>query len=166
MIKKAKRLLPKFLIILAAFAIAILWLAIALTSLKKMVTYDYFGSMSFTVVCDFFFACIFAPLWEELAFRHAPMLIAKHFNKASKKVNLTWPVVIISSVIFGWGHGQGPISLLIQGVGGLLFSWVYLKNNYSYWSSVALHCLWNISLTYIFPAIVSTYGIQIIWQIK
>lgn len=90
----------------------------------------------------FFFSCIWAPLWEEAAFRVAPIAIAKHFNRNALMI----PVVILSSVLFGWGHGMGPISLLIQGVMGLVFATVYIKNGYSYWSSVTLHFLWNFFL--------------------
>jgi len=158
--------LPKFvsklIVIFAAFSVSILWLFLIIKGLKAVTSFSPYGGYSLTPIGIFFFSCIFAPLWEELAFRHAPLLIAKRFSKPGRDV--TWPIIIISSVIFGWGHGSGPISLLIQGVGGLLFSWVYLKNNYSYWSSTFLHFLWNFSLTFVFPTIVSNYGIKItIW---
>ena len=90
------------------------------------------------LLSEFFFAVILAPLWEELAFRHAPALIAKALGE-----KLLMPIIIISSIIFGWEHGHGPESLLLQGVMGFIFFSVYVKNNYSYWSSVTLHSLWN-----------------------
>lgn len=157
---------PKFLskttVIFGAFTASILWLFIVLKSLKHLITWNFFTGAQETALGAFFFACIFAPLWEELVFRHAPLLIAKRFSKPGKSV--IWPVVIISSALFGWGHGAGPISLLIQGVGGLIFSYVYLKNNYSYWSSTFLHFLWNFSLMFVYPEIVSMYGLKLtIW---
>lgn len=85
-----------------------------------------------------FLMCIVAPLWEELAFRHGPGLIVKAMGK-----EVMLPVMIISSAIFGWGHGHGPESILRQGVMGFIFFSLYIKNNYSYWSSVLLHALWN-----------------------
>lgn len=85
-----------------------------------------------------FFAVIWAPLWEELAFRHAPALLAKALGE-----KFLLPIIIISCGLFGWGHGNGPESLLLQGVMGFVFFYVYIKNGYSYWSSVALHSLWN-----------------------
>jgi len=86
----------------------------------------------------FFFGVIWAPLWEELSFRHAPALIAKGLGE-----KFLIPIMIISSVLFGWGHGNGSESLLLQGVMGFVFFIVYVKNNYSYWSSVTLHAMWN-----------------------
>jgi membrane protease YdiL (CAAX protease family) len=89
-------------------------------------------------VVGFFFTCIVAPLWEELAFRVIPITIAKVMN-----TDTVVPVVLLSSLIFGWGHGSGPMSLLFQGVLGFIFSVVYIKNNYSYLSAVVLHAFWN-----------------------
>jgi membrane protease YdiL (CAAX protease family) len=86
----------------------------------------------------FFMACVWAPIWEEVVFRWAPITIAKGMNE-----KLLWPVIIISSAIFGWGHGEGPYSLLIQGMGGIMLSFLYIKNNYSLWSSIVLHSMWN-----------------------
>jgi membrane protease YdiL (CAAX protease family) len=86
----------------------------------------------------FFFAVIWAPLWEELVFRHAPALLAKALGE-----KFLLPIMIISSALFGWGHGNGPESLLIQGVMGFILFYIYIKNGYSYWSSVTLHALWN-----------------------
>lgn len=102
-------------------------------------------SDSFTpipILYQIFFGCIFAPLWEELIYRHSAALVVK----ALKNDDLMLPVILISSAIFGWGHGFGPESLLRQGVGGLIFFYVYLKNGRSYWSSVLLHAMWNTGL--------------------
>lgn len=87
---------------------------------------------------ELFMACIFAPLWEELAFRHAPGLLVKALGD-----KFLVPVMILSSAIFGWGHGHGPESVMRQGVMGFVFFYVYIKNGYSYWSSVVLHAAWN-----------------------
>ncbi len=86
----------------------------------------------------FLFSCIFAPLWEELAFRVIPMYISKYF-----KHELLIPIILLSSVIFGWGHHYGSIGIFRQGVFGLIFSYVYIKNGFHYWSSVLLHFMWN-----------------------
>lgn len=90
----------------------------------------------------FFITCIVAPIWEELAYRYGPISIAKHFGK-----ELVMPVIVISSATFGWGHGQGAESILRQGVMGFIFSWVYIKNGYSVWSSIILHMSWNVFCT-------------------
>jgi membrane protease YdiL (CAAX protease family) len=87
---------------------------------------------------ELFMACIFAPLWEELAFRHAPGLLVKALGD-----KFLIPIMILSSIIFGWGHGHGPESVMRQGAMGFVFFYVYIKNGYSYWSSVVLHAAWN-----------------------
>jgi membrane protease YdiL (CAAX protease family) len=147
--------------ILAVFSFSMFWVFLISMALGKFIAgvNPFTGQIYFTTLGAFFFSVIFAPLWEELAFRHAPYLIAKKLNE-SLKVNFTWPIMILSSVIFGWGHGLGPISLLIQGVAGLALSYAYLKNNYSYWSSVIVHALWNFSIDFVFPSFSSTYGIH------
>lgn len=95
----------------------------------------------------FFMSCIFAPAWEELLFRYVPVKIAKGFDP-----KFLLPVVILSSAIFGWGHGAGPVSLLIQGVMGFILACVYLKNG-SLIYSIILHSAWNISCLFLFPRI-------------
>lgn len=97
----------------------------------------------------FFMCCIVAPIWEELAFRVAPLKLAKKFGE-----DTFVPIIIISSVLFGWGHGYGAESLLMQGVMGLVFSYVYLKNGFSAWSSMTLHALWNFMVIFGLPQFV------------
>lgn len=96
-----------------------------------------------------FMACIWAPLWEEAAFRYAPIKFAKAFNP-----NTVWPTVLMSSAIFGWLHGGRPEGVMIQGVLGLIFSFTYLKTG-SIWCSIILHCLYNSFLTFL-PLIIQT----------
>jgi membrane protease YdiL (CAAX protease family) len=139
------------------FTINIIWICFIVTFLHKL---DPDGIMSAfpqrmdigdTPASLFFFACIMAPLWEEAAFRYAPITIAKNFGE-----QYLLPVIVISSVLFGWGHGFGPISLLIQGVAGFLFSLLYIKNNYSYLSTVVSHFLWNLTLIFLVPILAGT----------
>jgi len=92
-----------------------------------------------------FRCCVFAPLWEELAFRHAPILIAKEFGIR----RFLLPVLIISSILFGYLHG-GPENVLIQGIYGFIFACVYVKNDFSYRSSVIIHSMWNIFVTFFY----------------
>jgi len=91
---------------------------------------------------DFFGACIIAPLAEEILFRHLPMQILKNI-KGYKKFLL--PCMLFTSAVFGYMH-QGAVSIPIQGVTGFVLCVVYLKNGYSYTSSVVLHFLWNFTL--------------------
>jgi hypothetical protein len=150
--------------VIAAFSLNVIWIIFIVAVLsavmpwmkplgfampKRMPTPNYI-----------FFTIIMAPLWEELAFRVAPYKIARWFESLMSKVDqilykeravkygtakftLMLQVILMAIIIFGWGHGNGTISLLVQGMGGLFLSIVYIKNNYSYWSSVALHAMWN-----------------------
>lgn len=86
----------------------------------------------------FVFSCIIAPLTEEVLYRHAPLQIAKLLGEKA-----IMPTVLATSVMFGAAHGHGYYSLIFQGVMGLVFSWVYIKNGFHYWSSVTIHFLWN-----------------------
>lgn len=85
----------------------------------------------------YFGALVLAPLIEEIVFRVAPIGLVKD------KPDLILPTIILSSALFGWLH-NGAMSWPIQGVLGFMLSLVYLKNNYSYWSVVFLHFLWNL----------------------
>lgn len=108
---------------------------------------------SFPVV--FFFACLLAPFWEELAFRWYPLKtrLRERDETAldeSKKKILTeigqrpiYPVVIlVCFIIFGLAHG-GAINILLQGVTGLLMAYVYLRNGRCLWSAMLYHALFN-----------------------
>lgn len=139
----------------AAFAL-VLWLFLFnKIILPKFGTWNPFnGTFERSRFGEFFFGVIFAPLWEELAWRYAPITLAQQLKKHCN-LDLLWPIVIISSIHFGWGHGYGPISLLMQGIGGFALSYVYIKNGFSYWSSVAMHALWNLTVIFILPAMCS-----------
>lgn len=88
-----------------------------------------------------FYACIFAPIWEEALYRYGPITIAKNMGR-----EYILPVVIMSSIIFGWQHYQNPESVLLQGMLGLFFSFTYIKAGYSYLSSVIVHSLYNLTI--------------------
>lgn len=128
---KKKRYIP--ILVVSAFGLNVAWIMGIIPFLKFLF---YNDNQVYTAI---FFGCIFAPLWEEFAFRVIPMWIAKGFGE-----KFIIPVVMLSSLIFGWGHGNGPVSLLIQGVGGLFLATVYIKSNYNYWAAVALHSIWNV----------------------
>lgn len=92
----------------------------------------------------FFMACVWAPIWEEFVFRWAPIKLARAAGGAT-----LLPIIIIASAIFGWGHGAGPYSLLIQGAMGLVFSVLYIKNNDSVLSTIIAHSMWNTFVIFI-----------------
>lgn len=113
-----------------AFVFLFIWILLVIFGMNKL-SEHYKLSV-------FIYGVIIAPIWEELAFRKGPIDFARKLNP-----DLVIPIVIMSSFLFGWAHGNEIGSILKQGVMGFVFSWVYIKNKYSYWSSVFIHALWN-----------------------
>lgn len=134
-----------------AFVINVVWVLILMSFLRNLNTADLLMQVDEPEFV-FFMACIWAPIWEEVAFRWFPITIANKFDKKFG-MGLLWPLVIVSSLIFGWGHGNenwpAPIAILVQGVGGLIMSILYIKNNNSLVSSMVLHSMWNTLVIFI-----------------
>lgn len=102
-----------------------------------------------SAVWGFLMACVVAPFWEELAFRVIPIKIATQLD-SKLGTKLLWPIIALSSIMFGLGHDtMWPFHLLWQGAMGVVFCYLYLKNNQSYWPNVVLHALWNFFVIYI-----------------
>lgn len=122
--------------IVFAFAIAMAWAYGITYLLSELISPNqYIPPAEFT----FFMSCVWAPLWEEAVFRYAPIKIASGVNPS-----LVWPVIIISAAIFGWGHNEyGALGVLREGGAAVIFSFLFIKNNNSYWSTVLLHSAWN-----------------------
>lgn len=141
----SRKLKSKLINILICYLFFFIWCYLANSLLNYLNPPDPLSQVPFDfgppLKYIFFMSCIFAPLWEELVFRFAPATIAKHTGR-----EFLLPIMIISSAWFGWLHGDGPESIMRQGVMGFVFFWLYLKNGYSYWSSVVLHSLWNTSI--------------------
>lgn len=129
-------------IILAFFAIAF-WAAISTFVVNEVRGTDNWFSRPYDVPVYLFLGCLIAPLWEELVFRYAAIEIGKKFD-------LVLPVVCISSIIFGWGHGYGGQSVFIQGVYGFILSWSYLNaKRLPYLVTVAAHMMWNLMFVFL-----------------
>lgn len=143
MLAQNKTFISKILTIIAAYALCMFWSNFA-SAIITTLGYPYDETITFTTESDahaFFYAIIFAPLWEELAFRYAPITIAKNLGKEN-----LWPTIVGMSCFFGWIHYSNPESILLQGVIGLILSVLYIKNGYSYWSSVIVHALYNLTV--------------------
>lgn len=102
-------------------------------------------NLSIDARLKFFLACIMAPLWEESIFRYFSIRFAQFCDALIKRAWMLLPMVLLSSIVFGILHGT-VFNILFQGVGGLIFCWLYLKNNNSFWSVVAAHGLWNLGV--------------------
>ena len=90
---------------------------------------------------------------EEILFRYVPLTVALLIysrNAAAKSLVLV--VVIVLSLIFGYMHGDSPLFLLLQGMGGLIYSTVFLKVSgmnfrhtaHAFRTVWAMHAVWNI----------------------
>lgn len=118
-------------------------------ALKFLLVFGMGGFLNQVVFSDsiisptVFILVILAPLYEELVYRVVPMKLVALFGKES-----LFPIVVLASVIFGLGHSYqytiGSLSLLFQGIGSLIYFWLYIRNNYCYWSIVSLHAIWNL----------------------
>ncbi len=107
---------------------------------------DFFG---IGIPALFFLACVWAPLWEEFAFRVFPLNLNRTaFLVRDTKLFYLY-FALLSSIIFGFGHGSA-VNILFQGFLGLSFCWLYLKNNRSYRSIVFAHALWNFMIIILF----------------
>lgn len=134
------KILEKIKNIIFVLALAIAWV-FNISKLLSYINQDYLlGSL--------FYSCLCAPLFEELIFRHIPFqtLNLIPFKSEADQTKMIMLVTMMSSFIFGWLHGNGWNSVLIQGFLGLGFCYIYLKNGYSYWSSVLAHLLWNLGV--------------------
>lgn len=131
--------------IVLGFLACLIWSLFVTTLLRN--TYFFpnqiFGSPSPYYL--FLTACIVAPLWEELVFRYAPITLVKKFGRGA-----ILSAVAISSFVFALGHTRSPHPILIEGVSGFFLSCVYIKNDYSYWSSVTVHFMWNLMVFIIY----------------
>lgn len=82
-----------------------------------------------------FFSVLLPPLWETFVFISVPLYVAYKYS---------FPMIytiLFASIVFGLGHG-GLTGLCLQGVMGLIFSYVYVKEGY--WSAVVTHGGWNL----------------------
>lgn len=137
LLNSATTLLDKSKNIGFAFTIILIWVTVIGNTLDYVFNLQFFFQPQPSIYYVILMSVVVAPLWEELIFRHAPALLIKSFP------HLCLPIMLISSYIFGIAHNNGIYSILFQGVMGFVMFWVYLKNGFSYWSSVTLHALWN-----------------------
>lgn len=130
----------KFKNVVMGLCVALTYVGLLTIGLKALGMYPFPSGRGwgFNLKYYIIFACVLTPLWEELAFRWFPLKIARLLGK-----DYIIPIMVVSTLIFGWGHGRGIYSLLFQGVVGMIICITYVKNNYSYWSVVAMHSMYN-----------------------
>ncbi|MDD5251151.1 MAG: CPBP family intramembrane metalloprotease [Patescibacteria group bacterium] len=82
------------------------------------------------------------PLTEEALFRLMPLTLVEGLS--AKKVRAV--AIAVCGIGFGMAHGH-PLACMIQGVLGLIFAWLYLRNSHSqlaaYLSCVVAHAAYN-----------------------
>lgn len=141
--------------VIGALGICLLWVIILKFVLNNIAGVHIIGQFGLfdlgpqpSKLYQFVDMCVIPPLWEELCWRFVPISIGLYLAKKFNDYNILIPIIIGSSINFGWGHGNGEISVLLQGVMGFVFACVYIKNGFSYWSSVTVHFLWNSLISY------------------
>lgn len=128
--------------IFAAYGVSMIWCVIIFSLYKELFAtqqVSWFTTYKHIWWIGFIATCILAPLAEEVLFRFLPLNVAAQ----SGKKEILAATCIGSSVLFGMLHGGGLFAVPVQGVTGLITCWLFLKNNYSYWSAVVFHSLWN-----------------------
>lgn len=120
----------------------ICWFFVISTLIKfisppPIITFQLINSPPPPFLYILFFSWIAAPITEQLAFCHGPLTLVKD-REPKKILALSFIMCYIFGILHG-GHG-----VVKQGVLGAIFTGVYIKNGYCYWSSVIIHSLWNV----------------------
>lgn len=146
--------------VLKAYGFLILWLGFIYFVLNRIGLSQKLEQMNFLLVvfndqikkfasdprAYIFFVCVLAPFYEELLFRETALraTLAMPWIEHARYAVLT-SVILFVSVIFGRLHGS-VLNIFLQGMGGVVLSWVYIKNGRSYMSSVVVHALYNATI--------------------
>lgn len=144
-------MIKKLSLTISAVFIILAWIII-LQVTRPFLVQDYLFGPSYTAIGMFFFTCIFTPLWEELIFRWTPIMLARKIHQNTGH-DYTIYAILLSSYIFGAGHSNGIYGILLQGIGGVILSYLFILNGYKYWYNVLAHSLWNMNVLYLFPAL-------------
>jgi membrane protease YdiL (CAAX protease family) len=145
--------------VLAAYAFSILWLGVFYLVLTKVGLAAHIEKLNLYLVVFneqvkklvpnsrlyILHVCVLAPLIEELIFRETPLRRTLNTYWTEQRKVVVTSTIFALSVIFGYLHGS-VLNIFLQGVGGLVLSWVYLANNRSYLSAVITHSLYNTTL--------------------
>jgi len=87
---------------------------------------------------EFFIACVYAPIFEELIYR---LVIGRYLKVIFKK---TWIACLITTVIFTLGHTvQEPQELISVFIGGLIF-FISFEKTETIYIPMIIHFLWNL----------------------
>lgn len=138
------------LTLIAVFVI-LAWIIILQYTRPFLVEDTIFGS-AYTALGVFVFTCLIAPMWEELIYRWLPLMLTRKIHRHTGH-DYTIYAILLSSAVFGIGHNNGIYSILLQGVGGVILSYLFILNGYRYWYNVLAHALWNASILYLFPVL-------------
>lgn len=148
--KQQTSLLGKLKIVVLGFVVVAAWTYTIIPILDFFYGEPTFpsGNHSIDLKYYLFFVCLLVPLIEELKFRILPLTFARFFDEGTDR--LLWPTILATSLWFGFAHGRGIISLCVQGVHGVVFAYVYIKTNRTYWCSALLHAMYNVSCLYLY----------------
>lgn len=143
MMNKSQNMTDKIMTFVIAYLVCIGWVILWEKSIEFFgYPYDIEDGGYESIQHSIFYSFIWAPIWEELAFRYAPLEVAKIIDK-----RLILPVAVGISIFFGWIHHYNPESVLLQGVLGFILSVVYIRNGLVW--SILLHCIYNLTVTFL-----------------
>ncbi len=126
--------------VIFCYALIAFWAFVSSAIVSAITGYPMSGSFRspYEILPYAFFGCFFAPLWEELLFRKSVIDLARTNER------FVLPFITISSIIFGWLHGNGPQGVLVQGGMGFIFSYCYYTaKSTPYLVTTLAHALWN-----------------------
>lgn len=98
----------------------------------------------YSLIYTFLGSSILTPFVEEFLYR-TPLSVVRHIP--IKGIMLY--TVLYSSILFGLIHWGENWTVPWQGVAGIIFCYVYIKNGYSFISSLTMHFLINFYYSFI-----------------
>ena len=130
-----------------AFGVAVLWVII-MHELYMLLYPPTFPSLPPPVITSYSFlrflqifvwGCVFAPVIEDVIFRWTPINLMESLKWSKDSILYG---VIITSALFGWYHAMDYYHIIIQGVVGVILSWLYIKNK-SLLMNILFHTVYN-----------------------
>lgn len=134
--------------IIFTYGLNMLWVGLVVTilmfihneiTLKELFNTGWFIESKPSRIETFFYACIMAPVYENLLYLISPIIIAQHFKIQSQIIPIT------VAIVFGLAHGSVD-NILIQGFLG--YTWILMYKEHGTVPSIINHALWNIFVLY------------------
>jgi len=121
---------------------ALPFFSVSVSILSELGALEFFAAYPSLLL---FIVLFMAPIVEEAVFRMLPLTIVRN-----KRPDLAPTVVfLVCGMLFGLAHGS-TMSVMIQGVGGMILGYLYLTSSRnqltSYFSCVIVHAMFNFTV--------------------